>query len=111
MISVLSLDQFQKIVQQDQASLFYFSHEQCNVCKVLRPKIETELTRDYPRLKQYYCDIHLYPEISAQNSVFAVPTILIFFEGLEYLRFSRHISLEILHDKINRPYQLLFDND
>ena len=36
---IQSQENFNKKQKGDKAALFYFSHETCNVCKVLKPKI------------------------------------------------------------------------
>ena len=98
-----------QLVISSDALLLYFSHEGCNVCKVLRPKIEHLLINDYPKLQFKYINTVHEAELSAQFQVFTVPTVLVYFEGKEYFRFSRNIGLSQLEDAIKRPYQLLFE--
>jgi hypothetical protein len=61
-------------------------------------------------MQMYYCDTIESPEVAAQNSIFAVPTLVIYFDGKEYLRKSRNIGLLELQKDIERPYSLMFDN-
>lgn len=103
-----SWDDFQASITSNDAVLIYFSHEQCNVCKVLKPKIEKMLSDNFPKIKMFYADTVLHPEIAAQNSIFTVPTILIYFDRKEYLRVSRNVSVVELEEKITRTYQLMF---
>ena len=88
--------------------LAYFSHDRCSVCKVLLPKVKDLLTSDFPKVKMAYCDIEQVPETAAQNSVFTAPTLLIFVQGKEYMRFSRNVGLDPLAQTIARPYGMLF---
>jgi len=81
--------------------LGYFSFQECSVCKVLKPKVK-KLLQDYPKVKFLYVDIHQHPEISGQLLVFAVPTIIIFYQGKEATRFSRHFSIQDLETALNR---------
>ncbi|MEZ4906874.1 MAG: thioredoxin family protein [Saprospiraceae bacterium] len=104
-----SLDQFNSIIEEESGILFYFSHEECNVCKVLKPKIAELLTEKFPSMSLYYCDTVKTPEIAGQNSIFAVPTILVYFEGREYIRVSRNISIESLENQIDRYYSMVFE--
>ncbi len=104
-----SLDKFQETINNNEAVLVYFSHEQCNVCKVLKPKVKTMLDKNFPKIKMYYADTVLYPEIAAQNSIFTVPTIAIYFDSKEFLRLSRNVSIKELQEKIERPYELMFN--
>lgn len=104
-----SMQEFNQLVSNSSGILIYFSHEKCNVCKVLKPKIYEMLQNNFPKLQIAYADTILAPEIAGQNSIFTVPTILIYFDGKEFLRKSRNISVEELQKEIERPYQLLFD--
>ena len=63
---------------------------------------------DFPNMALIYCNTVQNPEIAAQNSIFAVPAILVYFDGKECIRKSRNIGVEELHELIKRPYALLF---
>ena len=91
------------------AVLIYFSHEECNVCKVLKPKVITLLKNEFQKIKMMFCDTTKYPEKAAQKSIFTVPTILVFFEGKEFIRESRNISIDGLKKQIERPYSMMFE--
>jgi thioredoxin-like negative regulator of GroEL len=54
-----------------------------------------------------YVDIEKSPVISGQFRIFTIPTILIFFEGKEQLRYSRNISMHQLEESISRPYGMI----
>jgi len=98
--------EFQEIYQEKAASLFYFSHDDCSVCKVLKPKVNELLLSNFPKIKMYYIDIRKTPEISGQNSIFAVPTILVYMDGQEIIRKSRNIGLGELQEMIKKPYDI-----
>jgi len=107
--TINSLADFQGSLEQNDAVLFYFSHENCNVCKVLKPKIEELILRGFPKMKLFYCDTFKSPELAAQNQIFTVPTLLVFFRGKEYIRKSRNLGIEELKSEIWRSYDLLFN--
>ncbi|MDA3953297.1 MAG: thioredoxin family protein [Bacteroidales bacterium] len=107
--TISSIEELNYSIENKPASLIYFSHEKCNVCKVLKPKIQNLLQVDFPKIEMFYCDTVVNPEIAAQNSIFTVPTILVFFDGKEFLRKSRNIGIEELRKDIERPYNLLFE--
>jgi len=86
----------------------YFSHDGCNVCKVLLPKIKELLDARFPKMKFKYIDIENEPMMAAQYRVFTAPTILVFFEDKEYYRFARNVSISELQSSIQRPYELLY---
>jgi len=106
---IKSIEKFQNIIQDQQAVLVYFSHEKCNVCKVLKPKISNLLTEHFPKIKMYYSDTELFPEVAAQNSIFTVPTIVIFFDNKEFIRKSRNFGIDELKGELERPYNLMFN--
>jgi len=110
MNNIQSLQHFNEIVQKESAVLIYFSHEQCSVCKVLKPKVRQMLEEKFPLISMYYCDTMLQSEVAAQNRIFAVPTILLFFDGRETYRFSRNIGLNELEQSISRPYTIMFED-
>ncbi|RIH67214.1 thioredoxin [Mariniphaga sediminis] len=105
---IKSLEEFNKLKEEEPALLGYFSTDTCSVCKVLKPKVE-ELVRDeFPRIKPVYVRLDILPEIAGQQQVFTAPTILVFFDGRETIRKSRNIGIEELRKNIDRPYSLIF---
>ncbi len=103
-----SLADFQSLIENKPASLIYFSHESCNVCKVLKPKVAELIEEEFPNITLAYVDVHQHPEISGQLQLFTVPTLLVYFDGKEYIRKSRHIGIDELAREISRPYELMF---
>ncbi len=106
--TIESQDHFNEVSKLNDAALFYFSHEQCNVCKVLKPKIDELLFKKFPKIKMYYCNTNKLAELAAQNSIFAVPTIIVYFTGKETIRKSRNIAIQELENLISRPYEMIF---
>lgn len=90
-------------------AVFCFSTPQCNVCKVLRPKVEALLADAFPRMGFHYVDCEALPDAAAQYRVFAVPTLLVVFDGREVHRFSRNLGIGELREAIERPYALFFE--
>lgn len=109
--SVTSIEQLNNLIETEDAVIIYFSHEQCNVCKVLKPKVAELLKKNYPKVKMFYSDTVKNPEIAAQNSIFTVPTIVAFMGGKEYFRKSRNIGIAELDELIERPYSMIFDEE
>lgn len=109
--SIENLSDFQSIVKNNNAVLFYFSHEKCDVCKVLKPKVKDLINEDFEKIKLFYVDVYQRPEVAAQNGIFISPTILFFCEGNENLRISRNIGVDELRKKIRRPYNLMYPSN
>ena len=105
---VESFEAFLKLKEEEPALLVYFSTETCNVCKVLKPKVAELIQASFPEIKLVYIQTDKLPEVAAQNQVFAVPTLLVYFEGREYIRKSRNIGIGELEREIDRPYSMIF---
>ena len=110
MIDILNKNQFDDLIHNNAAVLVYFSTPQCNVCKILKPKLEELISDEFPEMKMGYVNSELLPEAAAQQRIFTVPTILVFLEGKEFIRKSRNISLSEFKNDIQRPYSMYFDN-
>ena len=104
-----SYDHFQELKEKETALLGYFSTDACNVCKVLKPKVEELIDAEFPKIKLAYIKSDQLLEVAAQNRVFTAPTILIFFDGREYIRKSRNIGINELMQEIERPYSMIFE--
>lgn len=102
-------DELDSYIKNEEAVLVYVSTTNCNVCKVLKPKIAELFAEKFPKVKLLYVNSDNTPEISGQLSIFAVPTILIYLDGQEFVRESRNISIDILAQKVERPYNLFFE--
>lgn len=105
---IQSFDEFLKLKVEEPVLLAYFSTENCNICKVLKPKVAELIQTEFPKIKLIYIKSDILPEVAAQNQVFAAPTILVFFEGKEYIRKSRNIGVGELQHEIERPYSMMF---
>ncbi len=99
-------EELNNILKTNRAVLLYFSGKACSVCHVLRPKIEDSLKENFPLIKPILVEDSL--EISTYFTVFSNPTIIVFFEGKEFKRYGRNISLDIFNSEINRVYEMVF---
>ena len=109
MEGIYNLQLLQEIIENEKGVLLYFSSDSCSVCKVLKPKVAQLLREKFPKMAMRYVDTELSPVISGQFRVFTIPTILIWFEGKEQVRFSRNISIHQLEESISRPFSMVFD--
>lgn len=103
-----TLDEMDLALQNDDAFLVYFNSSSCNVGEAIAPKIMNLMSEKFPKMKFYFVDRELSPELSAKYAVFVEPTVLTFFAGKETLRKSRHFSIEEIENSIERPYSLMF---
>ncbi len=105
---IKSQEEFDNAIAQNTAVLVYFSHEKCNVCEVLKPKISEMIQQEYPKIGLFSVDTENQPSIAAQQRIFTVPTVLIFFDGRESVRKSRNIGVEEFRNELLRPYSMIF---
>jgi len=91
------------------ALMVYYFSPGCSSCNSLRPKVERMAGTVFPEMDFLSIDASTSPELASSAGVYAAPTILVYFEGKEYLRESRYISIEQLEEKISRYYRMLFN--
>ncbi|NQV14023.1 thioredoxin family protein [bacterium] len=97
--------ELKSILDQYPLTLLYLSTPSCNVCKVLRPQVEAHLT-NAPLWNFQYINTEDSMEIAGQHLVFAVPTLLLFLEGREVARLSRHFGMHELETQIQHVTQI-----
>ena len=101
-IDLPDFENFNSFIQSNKAVVVYFSTPNCNVCKVLKPKVMELLADDFENFVFGYVNCDANKVIAAQNSVFTVPTLIVYVEGKEVLRKSRNIGLAELNDELSR---------
>ncbi len=109
MKTIQTVDEFDKLLAENDAVLAYFSTETCSVCHVLKPKVFEMGSESFPQLKMIFVESDKSPELAAQYRVFTAPTVVVFFAGRETIRKSRAFGVDELKSEIARPYSLMFD--
>ncbi len=102
-----TLADVQKIIDENMAVMLYFSAPTCNVCKALKPKLLEAIESNFDKFEIVSIDTSIEQDIAAHYSVFAIPTVLIFLDGREFLRKSRHMSIDEVIREIERPYSIM----
>lgn len=102
-----TLETINHTLNTNNAVMLYFSAPTCNVCHALKPKLTEAIMDNFPTFVIESIDISETPEIASHFSVFAIPTVLVFFQGREFLRKSRHMSVGEVTDAIARPYSIM----
>ena len=108
MIEINNKEEILDILKNSKAVMLYFASTNCSVCEVLRPKIEDEISKKFSQIKQYYINSNQNLDIASFFNIFSSPTILVFFEGKEFKRYGRNISLDIFNSEIKRLYEMVF---
>ena len=104
---IQTIEQINSVINTGEPVLIYFSGENCSVCKVLKPKIEQEVIKNFPKFKLYEVKTDIYKELTSQFTVFSIPTVLIFFDRKEFKRYGRNISIPLFIEELKRPYNLM----
>ncbi len=102
-----TIEEIKKIIEENQAVMLYFSAPTCNVCHALKPKLLDAIESNFKEFKVVSVDTSLEQEVAAYFSVFAIPTVLVFLGGREFLRKSRHMSVDEVMREIKRPYEIM----
>lgn len=102
--------ELQELLREHPLTLLYFSTPTCNVCKVLRPKVEA-LLAETPPWHFEYVNTEASPEIAGQHLVFTVPTLLLMADGREVARLSRHFGMHELEAPVRRYAELFNEAD
>ena len=103
-----SVEQLKSVLDKESGVLVYFYNDDCQPCISLRPKVDDLIHQSFPKMKLIWINSKTYPELPASYQVFAHPTILVFFDGKEFKRFSKYVSVVELKESISRYYQLIF---
>ena len=104
---IQTTEQINSVINTGEPVLIYFSGENCSVCKVLKPKIEQEVIKNFPKFKLYEVKTDIYKELTSQFTVFSIPTTIIFFDKKEFKRYGRNMSIPLFLEEIQRPYNLM----
>lgn len=104
-----SSELLKKEIAESAGLIVYFYSDKCAPCVSLRPKVKELIDAKFPKLKLFYVNSEKNPSIPAEYSAFSSPTIIMFFDGREYRRESKYISIPQLAETISRPYEMIFN--
>ena len=102
-----TIENINKTINENLAVMVYFSAPTCNVCHALKPKLMEALDTNFKEFVIESVDISSEEDIAPHFGVFAIPTVLIFLDGKEFLRKSRHMSVDEVIGAIQRPYEIM----
>ncbi|MBA1432737.1 MAG: thioredoxin family protein [Epsilonproteobacteria bacterium] len=102
-----TIENIEKTIKENMAVMLYFSAPTCNVCHALKPKLLEAIEANFQAFEIISIDVSSEQETAAHFNVFAIPTVLIFLDGREFVRKSRHMSVDELVREIKRPYEIM----
>jgi thioredoxin 1 len=106
-----SIEQVEKLVAEKPAVMVYFYNDNCAPCLSLRPKVIDLLDNSFEKMELAFVNSGINPEIPARYNAFTNPTLILFFDGREYRRESKYISIPQLAETIDRPYEMIFESE
>ena len=109
-IFCVDLSSFQGELTHKPITGVYFTAPDCNVCKSVKPGIIKQFEIE-PDASLIFVDCTESPDISGQYLVFTVPTLILFFEGKEFRRFSRFMRLGEVKAALEKMMSLLTTDD
>ena len=102
-----TIETIQTTIKTNPAVMLYFSAPTCNVCHALKPKLLEAIESNFDAFEIVSIDVSQDQAIAAHFEVFAIPTVLIFLDGREFIRKSRHMSVDEVVREIRRPYEIM----
>lgn len=108
MKTITSITEFESLKKTEKGFVLYITDNMCSVGENVAPKLETLISTQFPKLNIYQTYNSEAPKLSAQLSVFVIPTVLVFFDGKLYIQKSRSFSLTELQKEIDRYYKMVF---
>lgn len=102
-----TIEEINTIIKENSAVMLYFSAPSCSVCHALKPKLLEAIETNFKEFQIVSIDISVEQEVAAHYSVFAIPTVLVFLGGREFLRKSRNMSVGEVIREIKRPYEIM----
>ena len=86
------------------ALFILFGSQHCSVCQSIHPQLNSMLEQQFPGMRGVYIDCENSPEICAQHSVFSLPVVKAYIDGMKIAEETRAFSLKQLAKTIERPY-------
>ena len=102
-----TIESVEKTIKENLAVMVYFSAPTCNVCHALKPKLFEAIEGNFQEFSIVTVDVSVEQEIAAHFGVFAIPAVLVFLDAKEFLRKSRHMSVDEIIRDIRRPYEIM----
>jgi len=101
------LDELRTIIAESPMVVALISDMGCNVCLAITPEI-IAIEEHFPDVTFVSLDTKEVPAVASEHLVFVYPTLIIFAEGKETVRYERVFSMLDVEAHIERLADLLF---
>lgn len=83
-----------------------FGGKHCGICQSILPQLTAMLEQLFPDMHGVYIDCEMSPDICAQHSVFSLPIVKAYIDGMKIAEEVRAFSIKQLAQTIERPYSM-----
>jgi len=101
-----SAGELRNLINTAENLLIYFYNDDCAPCLSLRPKAEDMVRNKFPLMDMVYVNGKQFPGLTGEFQAFGFPVLIFYFEGKEFLRYSKYVSMAELEESIGRIYRL-----
>lgn len=105
MQTITDIDQLNRLKSQG-ALFILFGGEHCSVCQSLKPQLTSIVEQQFTKMQAVYVDCEKSPDICAQHSVFSLPVVMAYIDGMKVVEMARVFSIGELIKGIERPYAM-----
>ncbi len=106
---IYDISEARELISNQDAVLLYFYNDHCAPCISLRPKVQKLTRENFPKIELRFVNSEQNPDFSSEFGVYENPVLILFFEGKEFYRGAKYISMSALYEKIKRPYNIIYD--
>lgn len=101
---LMTIEAVDEIIKNNTLAFLYISKTNCSVCHDLLPQVK-QMMEKYPNIKTAHINTDDISEIAGKFSIFAVPVLLLFVEGKEYVREARIVHMDLFQEKVTNIYK------
>ncbi|MGM0537017.1 MAG: thioredoxin family protein [Pseudomonadota bacterium] len=110
MMTIDDVQQFGATLAAHPALLVLYGGRSCGVCQAIKPQLEAMLASEFSEMTVCYVDCQDGgAAVCAQQRVFSLPVVQLWFDGLLFAEFVRVFSIGEVRRAIQRPYATLFE--
>ena len=107
METIISTQVLQNMLQEEGIVVALLSDLGCNVCLAIYPELE-DMAKRYPAVRFVSADVEKMKTLVGAYRVFLYPTVIVFVNGKESLRFERVFSIDSIEATIERYLEILY---
>lgn len=109
-VNKMDVQNIENCIREEKAVLLYFFTDSCAACKSLRPKVEALMQSEFPKMQMLFLRSDENRDLCLDLGVYANPTLIVFFEGKEYVRWSQYVSAYQMQKDLSRLYAMVFED-